>query len=176
MTSLAWVASSIVSLDLRFHSSYATLANRVPGQSGLRAYDKQCLEKIFPTEDSMGIGTEILIKAVEQKLKISEISVKMSYEGETSTQNPTVHGLSVLGTTIKLISIKHPIGFYGIPGIVFLSIGIFFTILTLTNFSETRTILTNQALLAIGTTIVGLVFVMTSIILFSIISVVREKH
>lgn len=145
-------------------------------QSGLRAYDKQCLEKIFPTEDTMGISTEILIKAIEQKLKISEISVKISYEGETSTQNPAVHGLSVLGTTIKLISIKHPIGFYGIPGIVFLSIGILFTILTLTSFAETRTILTNQALLAIGTIIVGLVLVMTSIILFTIISVVREKH
>jgi glycosyltransferase involved in cell wall biosynthesis len=145
-------------------------------QSGLRAYDRQCLEKIFPTEEAMGIGTEILVKAAEQKLTISEVSVQMSYEGETSTQNPTVHGLSVLSTSIKLISIKHPIGFYGLPGLAFFSIGIFFTIMTLTSFAETRILLTNQALIAIGTIIVGLVLIMTSIILFSIISVVREKR
>jgi len=66
--------------------------------------------------------------------------------------------------------------FYGIPGIFFLSLGILFTIMTLSSFAATRTILTNQALLAIGAILIGLVLVMTAIILFSIISVVRERR
>lgn len=145
-------------------------------QSGLRAYDKKAIELIYPSEDAMGVSTEILIKAAQNNLRIVEIPVTVSYEGDTSTHNPTVHGLSVLGTTLKLISIKHPMMFYGIPGFLFLTLGLSFSILALRSFSDTRTIITNQALIAIGATVVGLVLVMTAIILFSIISVVRERR
>ena len=145
-------------------------------QSGLRAYDKQAINSISPSEDTMGVSTEILIKAVQEKLKIIEIPVEVSYEGDTSTHNPAVHGLSVVATTFKLISIKHPLSFYGIPGFILLCIGLMFTVLTLSSFAETRTIITNQALLAVGSLVIGIVLLMTSSILFSIISVVRERR
>ena len=32
--------------------------------------------------------------------------------------NPVSHGVSVLANTIKYVSIKHPLQFYGIPGII----------------------------------------------------------
>ena len=145
-------------------------------QSGLRSYNKKCLDSLFPTEDAMGVSSEILIKAFQEKLKIVELPVIVSYEGDTSTHNPTVHGLSVVATTIKIISIKHPMMFYGIPGFVFLIIGLGFSISALDNFAQTRVILTNQTLLALGSIIIGLVLLVTGIILFSIISVVREKR
>ena len=144
-------------------------------QSGFRAYSKKAITSIFPVEDSMGISTEILVKASQKKLRIIEVPIVVSYEGDTSTHNPASHGMSILGTSIKLISIKHPLGFYGIPGLFFIGLGIFFTIITLTSFSETRDIITNQALLAIGSFLIGLVLLVTGIILFSIISVVRER-
>lgn len=145
-------------------------------QSGLRAYNKRSINLIFPSEDAMGVSSEILMKASQEKLRTIEVPVTVSYEGDTSTHNPTVHGLSVVGTTIKLVSIKHPMMFYGIPGFVFLAIGLGLSVLTLNSFAETRTILTNQALLAIGAIIIGLILLVTGIILFSIISVVREKR
>jgi glycosyltransferase involved in cell wall biosynthesis len=145
-------------------------------QSGLRAYNKKTIELVYPSEDAMGVSTEILIKAAQNKLRIIEVPVTVSYEGDTSTHNPAVHGLSVLGTTLKLISIKHPMMFYGIPGFFFLALGLTFSILALGSFAATRTIVTNQALIAIGSTVVGLVLVMTAIILFSIIAVVRERR
>jgi len=144
-------------------------------QSGFRAYSKKAITSIFPVEDSMGISTEILVKASQKKLRIIEVPIVVSYEGDTSTHNPASHGMSILGTSIKLISIKHPLAFYGIPGLFFIGLGIFFTIITLTSFSETRDIITNQALLAIGSFLIGLVLLVTGIILFSIISVVRER-
>lgn len=144
-------------------------------QSGFRAYGKNAIKEITPTEDSMGVSSEILIKAANKKLKISEIPIVVSYDGDTSTHNPASHGLSVVGTTIKLISIKHPLLFYGLPGIILIGLGVFFAILTLSSFSENRTIITNQALLSIGSFIIGVVFLVTSIILFSIISVIKEK-
>ena len=150
--------------------------NVTDSQSGFRAYSLKTLETIFPSEESMGISTEILIKAVEQNLKISEISIVVSYEGKTSTHNPTSHGLTVIGTTLKFLSIKHPLIFYGIPGLVFLTIGLIFTVWTLTNFSETRAIQTNLALISLGSIILGVLLLLTSILLFSLISVVRENR
>ena len=150
--------------------------NVTDAQSGLRAYSLKVLETIFPSEESMGISTEILIKAAEQNLKISEIPIVVSYEGKTSTHNPTSHGLTVIGTTLKFLSIKHPLIFYGIPGLVFLTIGLIFTVWTLTNFSETRVIQTNLALISLGSIILGVLLLLTSILLFSLISVVRENR
>ena len=150
--------------------------NVTDSQSGFRAYSLKTLETIFPSEESMGISTEILIKAVEQNLKISEIPIVVSYEGKTSTHNPTSHGLTVIGTTLKFLSIKHPLIFYGIPGLVFLTIGLIFTVWTLTNFSETRAIQTNLALISLGSIILGVLLLLTSILLFSLISVVRENR
>ena len=66
--------------------------------------------------------------------------------------------------------------FYGIPGLLFFGLGLVFTVLTLSTFSETRTIVTNQALLAIGSILVGLVLIMTSIILQKICNDVDDSQ
>ena len=78
--------------------------------------------------------------------------------------------------TLKFISIEHPLKFYGIPGIIFLVIGLIFTMITIQGFTETRQILLSTAVIGVGTIIFGTVLLMTSIILFSIVNVIREKN
>ena len=145
-------------------------------QSGFRAYNKTVLEKIIPSETGMGVSTEILIKANKQKLNISEVPITIIYEGDTSSQNTLSHGTSVILSTMKFISIEHPLKFYGIPGIIFLAIGLFFIVWTLQEFTETRRIITNISLIAIGSTIFGMLLSMTSVLLYSLVSVVRERR
>jgi len=144
-------------------------------QSGFRAYNKKVISSIIPSESGMGASNEILIKASKSKFRIAEVPIKVSYEGETSTHNPVGHGASVILSTMKFISIEHPLKFYGIPGLIFLSIGLFFTVWTLQLFSETRQIMTNLSLIAIGTIIFGAMLMMTSIMLYSIVNLIREK-
>ncbi len=145
-------------------------------QSGFRAYNKTALEKIIPSETGMGVSTEILIKANKQKFKISEVPITIIYEGDTSSQNTLSHGTSVILSTMKFISIEHPLKFYGIPGIIFLAIGLFFIVWTLQEFTETRRIITNISLIAIGSTIFGMLLSMTSVLLYSLVNVVRERR
>jgi len=144
-------------------------------QSGFRAYNKQVLSKILPSEFGMGVSNEILIKANKLKFRIAEVPIKVSYEGDTSTHHPVTHGASVFISTIKFISIEHPLKFYGIPGFCFLGVGIFFIIWTLQIFSESREIITNISIIAIGTTIFGTTLVMTAIILYSMVNLIRER-
>lgn len=145
-------------------------------QSGFRAYSKKALNEIEPTDSGMSVSTEILIKATRNNLRILEVPITVLYEGDTSTHNPVSHGVSVILSTLKYVSIDHPLKFYGIPGIIFLTIGLFFILWTLQGFTDTRQIITNLALIGIGSTILGGMLLMTSIMLFSLVTVVREKR
>ena len=76
---------------------------------------------------------------------------------------------------MKFTALDHPLKFYGIPGVVLLVIGLFFIVWTLHEFSLHRTIITNIALIAVGTTMLGTIFLLTSIILYSMVSLIREQ-
>lgn len=145
-------------------------------QSGFRAYNKKILENIKPTESGMGISTEILIKTQKAGFKILEVPITVLYEGDTSTHNPITHGSSVILSTLKYVAIERPLTFYGIPGVVFLSIGLIFGLWAVQIFSDQGKIITNIALVGMGGVILGTVLMITATILHSIVSVVREKR
>ena len=144
-------------------------------QSGFRAYNKKVLSEIKPSDLGMGISTEILIKASSKNFRISEVPITISYEGDTSTHNPVSHGTSVLISTIKFTSIEHPLKFYGIPSLFFLAIGIFFTFISAEYYTEVGRLNTNTTILAAGTLLLGAVLFLTAILLYSLVSVVRER-
>ena len=153
-----------------------TIKNKLTdAQSGLRAYSKKVLYELNLSDLGMGVSTEILIKASSKGLKIVEIPITISYAGETSTQNPVSHGTSVLFSTIKYISIEHPIKFYGIPGFICLVVGFFFTYLAVQYYTEFGKLSTNLTILSAGTVLVGIMLAITAVLLYSLVSVVREK-
>lgn len=156
-------------------TNIATKQKITDSQSGFRAYNKKSLDELNLSERGMGISTEILIKADKKELKIVEVPIKILYEGDTSTHNPVGHGTSVILSTMKFISIEHPLKFYGVSGLIFLSIGLFFIIWALQIFSESRQILTNITLIGFGSSMVGVMLIMTSITLYSLVSIVREQ-
>jgi glycosyltransferase involved in cell wall biosynthesis len=145
-------------------------------QSGFRAYSKKAIQEITPSEYGMGVSTEILIKADKKDLKIAEVPIKILYEGDTSTHNPVGHGASVVLSTMKFISIEHPLKFYGVTGLGFLSVGLFFIVWALQIFSESRQVLTNITLIGFGSSLIGVMLIMTAILLYSLVSVVRERQ
>jgi len=144
-------------------------------QSGFRAYTRNALERLNVTEDGMGASTEILLKAQENGLKICEVPIKIQYHEDSSTHNPIVHAISVILSTVKHLSINKPLTFYGIPGITSMLISLIFWAWTFRIFSQTRGIITNIALIAIGTMMIGLMLMTTAIMLWVLTSLIREK-
>ena len=145
-------------------------------QSGFRAYSKQVLSKISLSEIGMGISTEILIKASSEGLRITEVPITILYSGDTSTHNPVSHGTSVLFSTIKFTSIEHPLKFYGIPSVIFLTIGMIFTSLAVQYYVDVGRLNTDLTLIGAGTILVGIILLISAILLYSLVSVVREKR
>ena len=143
-------------------------------QSGFRAYSKKVLNELNPSEMGMGISTEILIKASSKNLRISEVPIKIFYHGQTSTHNAVSHGTSVIISTIKYTSIERPLIFYGIPSTIFLIIGVIFSYMAIQYYVDVGRLSTNLTIIGATTVLIGIVFLITAILLFSLVSVVRE--
>jgi len=149
--------------------------NITDSQSGFRGYGKDVIENVTPSESGMGVSNEILIKASKQGLKIVEVPIIILYHGDTSTHNPISHASSVLISTLKFISMEHPLKFYGIPGFVFLLIGLGFLIFTVNLFTETRQILLSSAIIGVGSIIFGIILIQSSILLYAMVKLMRNK-
>lgn len=145
-------------------------------QSGFRAYSKNAIESIHPTETGMSVSTEILLKISNKGLSLAEVPITISYEGDTSTQNPVPHGIAVLMNTLKFISVKHPIPFYGFPGIALVIIGSIIGYLFLDAYLNKQTVFLGSLMSSIILFLLGAILCVTAIILFSMATLMRERE
>ena len=155
----------------------STLKEKITdSQSGFRAYSKNVISKLNISDMGMGISTEILIKSSSLDFKIVEVPILVNYDGNTSTHHPVSHGTSVLFSTIKYTSIEHPLKFYGIPSLIFFIIGLSFTYLSIQYYTEIGRINPNITIIAAGTVLIAVVLLIAAILLYSLVSVVRENN
>ncbi|AFS83495.1 glycosyltransferase family 2 protein [Candidatus Nitrosopumilus sediminis] len=145
-------------------------------QSGFRAYSKDAIDAIHPTEEGMAVSTEILLKISNKGLSLAEIPITISYEGDTSEHNPLSHGLSVLANTIKYISIKHPLKFYGIPGVALIIAGIIIGGIFLDAYLNKQAVFYGSLLGSVVMFLLGAILSVTSIILFSMANLIRDRY
>ena len=145
--------------------------------SGFRAYTINSLSKLHLVENGMAISTEILLKANESNLRIVEVPITTKkYDiNDSSTHNPLRLGWAVVSHVIQFLSFKHPMLFYGIPGLVFLIFSAFFMYSALDLFSSTRYVSTNMIIISIGFALFGIVLVATGAIAYTIISLFKGK-
>ena len=144
-------------------------------QSGYRAYSKKAIERIHPTETGMAASTEILHKISNNDLSVCEVPITVSYEGETSKHNAISHGTSVLANTLKFISVKHPIQFYGLPGIAIFISGILLGYSFLENYLVFRELFLGSLFGSLVLILIGVVLIATSVILFSMTALWKEQ-
>ena len=69
-----------------------------------------------------------------------------------------------------------PSGFFLISSTIFLGIGLGFIAWTVQIYTESQQIITNVSLIGIGSIVFGTVLLMTAIILFSLVTIVKEKN
>ena len=153
----------------------ATNLKVTDSQSGFRAYSKTAIDLIRPTESGMSVSTEILLKISNNGLSIAEVPITISYHGDTSTEHPVKHGTHVIGSTLKYVSIKHPMYFYGIPGILLFISGLIMGIAFLDGYldSDAPTVLYGLMLGSIISILLGSMMIITSILLFSMANLIR---
>jgi glycosyltransferase involved in cell wall biosynthesis len=139
-------------------------------QSGFRSYSKHAIDKIKFNSDGFTADTEILLSVSNTDLKISEINVTVIYDtgGRTSTKNPISHFGIVISSLIEAIAVTHPLKYLGVSGLILTILGLVFTIFVMTLFNDTRYFSIPWTLASLGTTIIGLMLLLMSILLFSV--------
>ena len=154
-------------------ASYTGLTD---SQSGFRAYNKNALSKINLFEDGMAVSTEILLRAREKNLLATEVPITIKYETyDTSTHNPITHGIGVLYSVMQFISLRHPLAFYGLPGIVLLGVAALFMKNALNLFSTTGYVSTNMILISVGIAVVGVILLATAAIVYTLVALLKGR-
>jgi glycosyltransferase involved in cell wall biosynthesis len=145
-------------------------------QSGFRAYNKNALSKINLFEDGMAVSIEILLRAKEKNLLTTEVPISINYDvKDTSTHNPISHGVGVLYSVLQFISLRHPLAFYGLPGIALLGVAAFFLRNALHLFSTTGYVSTNMILISVGIAVVGVVLLATAAIVYTLVALLKDR-
>jgi len=157
-------------------SNYGTNFKISDSQSGFRAYSKDAIDAIHPTEQGMSVSTEILLKISNKGLSIAEVPITVSYEGDTSEQHSVSHGVGVLANTIKYISIKHPLQFYGIPGIILVISGLILGGIFLDAYLNNQVVFYGSLLGSVILFLPGAILSVTSIILFSMANLIKDRY
>jgi glycosyltransferase involved in cell wall biosynthesis len=145
-------------------------------QSGFRAYGKRAIAELRPAEMGMGASVEILVKSAQIGLRVTEVPVDVNYgTARGPRMNPLMHGADVLASLIKHTSMRHPLQFYGGIGACMLLIGFLFGLWTLILYAQEGSVVTNLALISLATLLLGVFSVFTGIILFTVVTAVRER-
>ncbi len=157
-------------------SNYGTNFKVSDSQSGFRAYSKDAIDSIHPTEQGMAVSTEILLKISIKGLSVAEVPITISYHGDTSEQHSVPHGISVLMNTLKYVSIRHPIKFYGIPGLASIVAGIILGGIFLDAYLNQQIIFYGSLLGSVVLFLFGSILAVTAIILFSMANLMRDRY
>jgi len=149
-------------------------------QSGFRAYSKTAIWRLLPTERNIAVDSELLLRAAREGLSFAEVPVTVAYKGleRTSKHNPIYHSLQIISGVLKFISIKHPLIFYGLPGVAFVALGVIFGLRAAEIYRATQ-----GQYFSVGFTLLSAVFIISglllffvAIILFTLITALREQR
>jgi glycosyltransferase involved in cell wall biosynthesis len=144
-------------------------------QSGFRAYSRMAVESIQPTEMGFAVDSEILYKASELGLKIVEVPVGVEYRvPRPSKRGPVLHGLEVLLGMVKHLSMRHPLLFYGLPGVISLLIALVSGLTLIHLFNLTRYFSLPLAMITLGCGILGAILCSTALMLWILVSLIKE--
>lgn len=139
-------------------------------QSGFRAYSRKAIEVLLPRDNGMGASVELLLDANKLGLKIVEIPVSISYDEESSTQNPIKHGLSVIGSIVRYVEFDHPLLVFWVTGLVLFMIGLLTGMWSYYSYVDSHYLPFGPTVIAAITGVSGILLGITGLILHAVIS------
>jgi glycosyltransferase involved in cell wall biosynthesis len=142
-------------------------SNIKDSQCGFRAYSPKAFEFLINcNEKGYGIEGEQVVGASRNGLRLMEVPISVKYNGlaKTSKKSPVFHGADLILTLFRLLIEEKPLKYLGLPGMGLMSIGTILGLYLLWTFNITRCFSISAALLALGTTVGGLLLAVAAII------------
>lgn len=137
-------------------------------QSGFRAFANNTFATFTFNNNGMGIESEMLADASNACLRIKEVPITCRYDVEGSTFNPLRHGAAVLNSIVNQFQRKHPLLYFGMPGLICFIVGSILAVKTLHTFQVNGGFAIGTAMLAMTLAMLGSFGMFTGLILNSI--------
>jgi len=157
---------------LTFLTNLGSRVKLSDSQSGFRAFSQRAIKALSFTEKGLSLESEMQFLANEADLRIVEVPVGIHYH-EKAKRSPVIHGMGVLNSIVGLISRRHPLLFFGLPGVIMLAAGIVRGLFLLQEYNSTGHLFIAPALLTVLLCIVGVLSIFTGLILNSIRSYLK---
>jgi len=137
-------------------------------QSGFRAFSHTTFPSFKFSNNGMGVESEMISDATAAGYKITEVPISCRYDVEGSTFNPLKHGMNVLGSIINQFERKHPLLYFGLPGLILVFIGMFLGFWTVYGYNAGNGFWVGKAMLSMTFVLVGSFGMFTGMILNSL--------
>jgi glycosyltransferase involved in cell wall biosynthesis len=138
-------------------SRIASKTDVYDSESGFRALSPKAINELELKENGFAIESEMITRAADKNLKITEVPISNIYTKDGSTLNPIRHGIDVLSRIIVMVSQRRPLFFFGLVGGILLVAGL------ITGF-RVLNIATTSGELALGSTILTTLFIIAGIL------------
>ena len=133
-------------------------------QSGMRAFGPRALDALLLSSTSMAAASEMQFLASDARLRVCEVPIEIRYFGEVK-RNPIGHGLDVLNGILRLVSLRRPLLFFGLPGLLLVMLGVYLALDVVLTFDRVHVLLVGQLIFAVAFSIIGVLSLFTSVVL-----------
>lgn len=137
-------------------------------QSGFRALSRKALHALaFRPDGGFSIESEMQFLVNKHHLVVKEVPVSVVY-AEGPKRNPFGHGFQVLNGVIAMVSQHRPLFFFGLSGMLILTVGILLGLVVIDRYNTYQNLAVGYALISILLAIIGIQTLFTGIILHSL--------
>ena len=136
-------------------------------QSGYRAFSPKGANAIAFQSNGFSVESEMQFLAQENGLKMMEVPITIRYDDEPK-RNVMVHGAQVLNGVMRLISERHPLLVFSVPGLFMLLAGLVWGVVVVNIYRASQTLAVGYALIVVLLALLGMLSLSTGITLRSI--------
>lgn len=143
-------------------------------QNGFRALSRHAVEQLRFKTKGFSVESEMQFLIKQHDLAVREVPIAVNYD-EGPKRNPLAHGFQVLNGILRMIGQNRPLFFFGVPGLLILTIGLLMGIEVVDRFNTYSALAVGRSLIAITLCIMGVFSLFTGVILHTIRSYMLDQ-
>jgi glycosyltransferase involved in cell wall biosynthesis len=162
-------------LDL--FTNIGSKAKVTDSQSGFRALSCQALDNLDFKSDGYNVESDMIAHFTAMGLPIMEVPISVNYNVPNKhKKHPLTHGLGVLSRLIDLITRKRPLLMFGLPGVIFVAIGLLSAYQAFNEYYVTSKFSYTLSMVSLVFLVIGMFMGISGLLLNTLVSIINEQR
>lgn len=146
-------------------------------QSGFRALSRQALDNLDFKSDGYNVESDMIAHFSAMGLPIMEVPISVTYDVPNKHKlNPVSHGVGVLTRLVDQILYRRPLLLFGLPGIFFITFGLFAGSRAFTEYYATSKFSFPMSMASMLCLIMGMLMIIAGLLLNTLLMIIKEHR